>query len=453
MFLTQEQAQEVIDLYILGLTILELCDEFKVCQTTIKRIILGKSHKHCNRPNDIKKVFESKKNKLTERKAQEIINRYIEGESSSSICKDYNIRYEYVSKIVSGKVYKQCTRPININIKELLKRHNSGVFIDHISLTQRQMNIIAGSLLGDGSISPRKYFIKPQRLICKEYLDWHYEELKPFSARLTERWKKQKINHLEKGNSSFIEIPKYLWGHAIETHTHACFTELRQKWYPDGIKIIPKDIELTPLTLAIWMCDDGSNHAKHGRNLRLHTNCFTFEDVNFLKEKLFSTFNIESRIKTYRNNQPELYIFSDSYATFMDLVIPHIVWNCFDYKNKKRELIQVQSKDLSDDIVMEIIELRNKGLERPEINEIFPEIKGKVIQNIINGKTFKHLQHLNKNPYKLKKYKYKCVETGEIFSSMTEAGKKYGLHKGSIQRAVVNFPNGTSCGLHWEKID
>lgn len=43
-----------------------------------------------------------------------------------------------------------------------------------------------------------------------------------------------------------------------------------------------------------------------------------------------------------------------------------------------------------------------------------------------------------------------CVETGEIFSSMAEAGQAKGIDKTSIQR-VVNGKQNTAGGLHWKK--
>lgn len=33
---------------------------------------------------------------------------------------------------------------------------------------------------------------------------------------------------------------------------------LRQKWYPDGRKIVPEDLTITPTTLAYWFMDDGT---------------------------------------------------------------------------------------------------------------------------------------------------------------------------------------------------
>jgi predicted GIY-YIG superfamily endonuclease len=42
------------------------------------------------------------------------------------------------------------------------------------------------------------------------------------------------------------------------------------------------------------------------------------------------------------------------------------------------------------------------------------------------------------------------VETGEVFNSMVEAGKAYGVSCNSIRQAVKN-PTWVCCGYHWRK--
>lgn len=46
----------------------------------------------------------------------------------------------------------------------------------------------------------------------------------------------------------------------------------------------------------------------------------------------------------------------------------------------------------------------------------------------------------------------RCVETGEIFKSATDAGKFIGVTRKAVERACQN-PNYTSKGLHWEKVN
>lgn len=43
-----------------------------------------------------------------------------------------------------------------------------------------------------------------------------------------------------------------------------------------------------------------------------------------------------------------------------------------------------------------------------------------------------------------------CVETGEVFSSMTEASKAYGASRGAVSSAILR--GGTCAGKHWKRI-
>lgn len=52
-----------------------------------------------------------------------------------------------------------------------------------------------------------------------------------------------------------------------------------------------------------------------------------------------------------------------------------------------------------------------------------------------------------------KAHKVKCIETGAIFDTMTEAAFSIGLKcSGSIHHAI-HYPNGVAAGLHWEYVD
>ena len=70
-------------------------------------------------------------------------------------------------------------------------------------------------------------------------------------------------------------------GHTI-VYTPA-FAELksqRTRWYPSGKKIVPADIRITPLSVSLWFCGDGS-YAKTGV-LQFCTQGFTRRDIDRL---------------------------------------------------------------------------------------------------------------------------------------------------------------------------
>lgn len=77
---------------------------------------------------------------------------------------------------------------------------------------------------------------------------------------------------------------------------HPMFGALRRKWYPNGKKVVPIDLKLTPITLAWWFMDDGSRCVSDRRKgkprrtqleqFRLYTNGFSVDDTDRLVDLL-----------------------------------------------------------------------------------------------------------------------------------------------------------------------
>ena len=63
---------------------------------------------------------------------------------------------------------------------------------------------------------------------------------------------------------------------AFKTYSLPCLNYYYELFYLNGIKIIPKNIAelLTPRSLAIWICDDGSKD--YNNKTILHTRSYTF---------------------------------------------------------------------------------------------------------------------------------------------------------------------------------
>lgn len=139
--------------------------------------------------------------------------------------------------------------------------------------------IINGSLLSDGSITKSK---KDKNYgfthTCKfeEYIDF--------------------INYNLSFKTKKIENRKYFY---LRSGNHEFFSNLRRIWYPNGVKEVPKDIKLTPLTLLHWYLGDGS--LQNSLGVVLCTDSFNNEDSLFLSKKLFEVFKIESYILEKKN--------------------------------------------------------------------------------------------------------------------------------------------------------
>ncbi|GAI36916.1 unnamed protein product, partial [marine sediment metagenome] len=110
-----------------------------------------------------------------------------------------------------------------------IRRKNSEAHIKTspiTSFTQKERDIIVGSLLGDGSIRKTAtrfydscYFREGHALEQEEYLTYKAEVLNRFNSRL----------RLYKNKG-------YLSRH-LETSVHPLFTQLYRSWYPNGHKV------------------------------------------------------------------------------------------------------------------------------------------------------------------------------------------------------------------------
>jgi len=149
---------------------------------------------------------------------------------------------------------------------------------NHCDLSQKAIKWINGELLGDGCLEYISQRSACFRYISKylEYCEYVRDTLKMFGIEQA-----GKINYYI-GGWSVNGVYKYT------TRSYAELLTIRKKWYPEGKKIVPKDIKLTPLTCRQWYIGDGSlKHPQYGRPyIKLCTNGFTISDVNFLVGKL-----------------------------------------------------------------------------------------------------------------------------------------------------------------------
>ena len=177
------------------------------------------------------------------------------------------------------------------------------------SLTEFERSLIIGSLLGDGymRIIPGRSnaFLEINHSIkAKDYVDYKYTILK----RLCESAPKERnTNEGRVAYRFFTKQSKEL-------------TELYSQFYKDNKKIIPKDLVLDPVILAIWYMDDGSRCRDH--DIYLNTQQFSINDQKILLSKL-RHINVDARLnkdkKYYR-----IRILKTSIKTFMEIIFPYV---------------------------------------------------------------------------------------------------------------------------------
>ena len=184
------------------------------------------------------------------------------------------------------------------------------------SLSQAQQSILIGSLLGDGNLRLAKgklnaLFEVNHSAKQKIYVDWKYEQLKMFVKTGPK---------VRKGNGKRV-------AYRFTTQSLPVFTSVYMRFYQNNHKIIPADLKLDPLALAVWFMDDGS---KSYNSVYLNTQQFSVDYQHKLLKLLKDTFNFSATLnkdkKYYR-----IRITTESTKNLRNIIRPYIL-PMFNYK-------------------------------------------------------------------------------------------------------------------------
>lgn len=260
-----------------------------------------------------------------------------------------------------------------------------------------QSDVITGCLLGDGHIhkhDPKTHqypmFQFGQKENRKQYVQYVRDVLLPLSHDLILN-KDKKVIRID---GKIIHVDNdfhYSWRFAT-TH-HEIFEKLREKWYPKGVKIVPRDLILNETILSHWYMDDGNNN-QFKKEITFSTCSFILEDVEFLKFVLNRDYKFNPTITINNRNQPILHIGAREYFSFVDIVKEYVSkFECFKYKVDtslvKETKLGYGASKLSMEKAKEIRKLYNTGnYTYEELAKMYGVI-GTSIGNVINNKTYK----------------------------------------------------------------
>ena len=209
--------------------------------------------------------------------------------------------------------------PIYYNIKSKENRYK---YIDSIGPHNIDViSIIFGSLLGEASgdkwifnIGTRfnfyqeavhvKYMLFLHNLLS--YLGYCNSNLPLITTRLGSKGKLRKVIK-------------------FSTWNYYSFNWIYDLWYINNIKHVPKCIDqyLTPLTLAIWIMNNG---AKVGKSLKFNMNSFSYNDCLLLIKALNNNFNIKASIQSAGTKDKYLiHIWPESMINLINIVSPFII--------------------------------------------------------------------------------------------------------------------------------
>lgn len=176
---------------------------------------------------------------------------------------------------------------------------------------------IEGSLLGDGYLNPQGGFSESHLSSLVGFIGWQKACLGDLFTSV--------YNQVSGYGSNMTKVKAL-----VNTSTK----ELKSKWYIDGKKQVPRNLELTDLVVAKWYLDDGNRahniHQKDRANFA--TNSFTKKECELLADKLFSKYRISVTVFNNKGWNIRINAGKDNSITrFWQAIAPYIPYD-MEYK-------------------------------------------------------------------------------------------------------------------------
>lgn len=284
---------EIENLAKLGKTVPQIAKELNLDYYTVRYYVLTYNI-------DVKKG----KITITDELIQMMLDLYNEGLTNKQIAEEIGTNPATVRKYLKQN-----------GITEYHSERINRISEKDLELTNEQLEIIYGSLLGDASIG----------------INWKNARLSFNHGGDQEKYFDYKCSFFTNILGKINKTPrydkrtdKYYNRFAVRTLAHPKFTEIYKECYPEGIKTVTQEWldKLTPRSLAIWYMDDGCNDGT------LATNCFTYDEVLLIQKWFLEKYQIEINIhKSNHNNHEQFLIYFPvkSKPKFYNLVKDYII--------------------------------------------------------------------------------------------------------------------------------
>lgn len=290
---------KTLDLHSKGFTVQQICEIVGASPATIRNY-LSKNNLETN----------TKRMKTDDVQIIEHIKKLVlEGKTNAEISKLLNI-----SKTTSRKYTElsgletNSTKAKNIVGKE-------------ISLSEIQLEILYGSLLGDMCLTDGWKNVRPaiaQGGNQEAYFDYKCSFFEGLLGKIskTPRYDKRTDKWYNKFSVRFL--------------AHPIYTTIKKDLYPNNNKTVTLEWlnKITPRGLAFWFMDDGCNDGT------IATNSFSLDEHKLIQTWFKDTYGIECTIHNASNNQHTIYIKMGSREKFEKLIFPYMIPSMY-YKLKK----------------------------------------------------------------------------------------------------------------------
>lgn len=225
--------------------------------------------------------------------------------------------------IGGATIYKELLRhkiPVR-NKSESISIATSSLNIDESYLDEKTIEWIDGFLLGDGSIAYDKNLFKSARFSFgssqKQWVDYAMSGFKKYDPSIPKRYEQKRKDKTY-----------YCWSSVTKMHPDISLQA--QRWYPNGKKIVPPDVKITPTSIMLWYLGDGSvGRQITATNPHLATCGFAPKENQEILIPKLGQLGVRCLYGKVKNN---IIICSDSIGKFFDIIGHKSPISCYDYK-------------------------------------------------------------------------------------------------------------------------
>jgi len=293
---------EIAKLYESGLTIREVAEKSNVSYETIRQILKKQKVKwHRNYVSD-----------LTPNQIQDIIYRYNQHQTILEIAKWYEISPPAISRILKAN---------NIEVECSLRKYD---ILRQTPINSIQRQFLVGTLLGDGRLyrDGKNSNFKLSIAQCEaqeQYFHWKIAMMDPFINGYRKSIDKRK-------NSIMLQTTT-ICHQDFNMFAKMFYDEIRKKIVPDNL-----DMYLTPLSLAVWIMDDGNLNMNV--NMRIASMGFTEEENYKLQAYLKRCFDLRSKVMGFKYKDKQYFqltLNKENTQKLSNIIREHVV-DCMKYK-------------------------------------------------------------------------------------------------------------------------
>ena len=251
---------------------------------------------------------------------------------------EYKYKKEKLSQRRLAEYYGCSIDTIVANLQRYnISSNSNGDYVQQkIFLNEKQIEWLNGLLLGDGCLSTTRRGKNAQLRYTsksKQHVDF---ATAPFA-------------NCEKAHTSYTEYAdsrtqntysRWVFGTAYDKG----FKIIYNKWYENGKKHIPSDLQLTPTVCLLWYIGDGCLlRSKYSSHIKLSTHCFDKNELENILLPQLVQFDAHIAIAGYSKYEktPQYYIYIPRHkvAAFLQYIGPcpfddyAYKWNYVEYKN------------------------------------------------------------------------------------------------------------------------